>query len=66
MGGGILKIAKFMPTYWYIVSNNAMIKASDFTSEGIAEFWGGLGVQLLYAVMFFCIAMAASRRQRTQ
>ena len=65
IGGSILKVAKFMPTYWYIIANNAIVGASDFSSEGMAEFWSGMGVQLLFAVMFFCIAMAASRRQRT-
>lgn len=63
LGDGILKIAKLMPTYWYVTVNDAIVKAEGFSSEAFRTAWLGMGMQLLFAGVFFSIAMAASKRR---
>lgn len=60
LGEGMKKIAKFMPTYWYVTANEALIGASEFTET----YWLGVFIQLMFAAVFFSIAMVASKRLR--
>ena len=63
MGGSILKIEKFMPTYWYITANSAILNTADSVFHSVV-LWRGMGVQILFAAVFFSIAMVASKRRK--
>ncbi|MBQ9118664.1 MAG: ABC transporter permease [Lachnospiraceae bacterium] len=62
MGEGIIKVAKFLPTYWYVTANSAIVNVAEFSEAGSA--FAGMGIQLLFAAAFFTIAMVASRKQK--
>lgn len=62
LGEDILKVAKLLPTYWYVSANNDIVKVTKLSEAG--SVFAGMGVQLLFAVAFFTIAMVASKRQR--
>lgn len=56
---GMMRIAKCMPTYWYVrgcynISEN-VINSQTFTY---------MGIQLLYAVAFFAVALVISKKMR--
>lgn len=58
-GEGMLAVAKFMPTYWYINTNDKI-----FDGGSISDIAGGLGVELLFALAFFMVAIVVSKRMR--
>lgn len=62
LGDSILKIAKFLPTYWYVTANSAIVKVTEFSEADTA--FVGMGIQLLFAAAFFTIAMVASKKQK--
>lgn len=56
---GMLAVAKFMPTYWYIDTNDKI-----FGGGSIGDIAGGLGIELLFALAFFMVAIVVSKRMR--
>ncbi len=59
-------LAKFTPTYWYIQANNAIINVEKFSDMDIDLFAKNCGVQLLFAVAFFCIGLAILKQKRAE
>ena len=58
-GDTMMKIAKCMPTYWYV-------KGCYNISEGVinSETFMYMGIQLLYALAFFAVALVISKRMK--
>lgn len=57
-------VAKFMPTYWYIYAVDAIVEVKELTFDATKNMLEGMGIQLLYAVAFMCIASVVVRRRR--
>lgn len=57
-------VAKFMPTYWYIYAVDAIVEVKELTFDATRNMLEGMGIQLLYAVAFMCIASVVVRRRR--
>ncbi len=61
----VLRIARFLPAYWYI-------KVNDMLSGLVAEqfhpsaYWIAIGIQLLFAAAAFAATLAASKIRRQQ
>lgn len=62
---GVLKIARFLPAYWYIKANDM---AGGLSAEAfdLSLYWKALGIQMLFAAAIFAAALAASRIRRQQ
>lgn len=64
MGSGILRIAKFIPVYWY-EENAVMISGlADLSSESLKPVWEGMLIQAGFAVAFFCIYLVVNQHQQ--
>lgn len=63
LSDGVLNVAKFLPTYWYIRSNNML---AGFSNEPLSLqfFWRSVGIQLLFAGVLFAAAMVVSKMKR--
>lgn len=55
----ILTIAKFTPTYWYVIASEKIFAGTVDNSVFLS-----MGIQLLFALAFFTIAMVISKRRR--
>ena len=66
LGDTMKNIAKFTPTYWYGQANNAIIDIQKFSDIDINEFATCCGIQLLFAVAFFCIGLAVLKHKRAE
>ena len=60
----VRKIAKFVPAYWYEEINNSLSEYASLPSDIVHEVWCGIGIQLLFAVVFLGIALAISRYKK--
>lgn len=60
MGEGVLRFSKLLPTYWYVITNEAIdtISSSNPQYETIFRY---MGVQLLFALLFVAVAVGLSR-----
>lgn len=65
-GEGVEKIARCVPTYWY-VKNVEMIGAmKEVTSEFLRTLWSQSAVILLFAVAFFAVTLVIVSAKRKQ
>ena len=62
---GVLRVAKFLPTYWYIRSNNML---AGFTNEefNMQLYWNGIGIQLLFAAVVFAAALVVVKIRKQE
>lgn len=63
LSDGIVKVAHFLPSYWYILA----VRFIDGYKPGdsLSELWTSLGIELLFGVAFVCIGLAyAKTRER--
>ena len=62
---GVLKVAKFLPTYWYIRSNNML---AGFSNEelNMQSYWNGIGIQLLFAIALFAAALVVIKLRKQE
>lgn len=60
LGEGVLSVARFLPFYWY-VENNDMISGSSGEAFVKETFWRNIGIQALFAVMLFAVALAVAK-----
>ena len=63
-GDTMKNVAKFVPTYWYVKANDAILGIKKFSDIDFNEFGLACGVQLLFALAFFSVGLVVSRYKR--
>ena len=66
MGEGVKKAAHFLPVYWYEVNNGIISSYASLSGEKLNEVWLGIGIQLLFAVVFIGIALVITKHRRQE
>lgn len=63
---GVTRVAKFMPTYWYVVTNGEIGAMSSMTSDLFEKILAQTGLVVGYALVFFAITLVviSSKRKR--
>lgn len=61
MNEGVLKVAQFVPSYWYVDNINIMMKSSLSSAEFRKEYWLGTLIMTAFALAGFGIAMIAKK-----
>lgn len=61
----VLLAAKFLPAYWYVRANNMLAGFSTETFD-INFYWIAIGIQLLFAIALFAIALAIIKLRQTK
>jgi ABC-2 type transport system permease protein len=65
LGEGVLKIARFLPTYWFVHAN-LLIDEVDLTAGFSIQFMmKDLGMQMVFVLVLFTLAAVIVRRKRT-
>lgn len=61
----VLRVARFLPAYWYVRTNNML---AGFSTENFDTdfYWMALGIQLLFAVSIFAVTLVISKLKRQQ
>ena len=65
MNSGVKTVAKFLPVYWYETTNDMLVQFSHITGDVRTDVLQALGIQLVFAIAFVCIAMAFSKWKRS-
>ena len=61
MGKEIVAIGKLLPTYWYTNTNDILGSTLTMTSEHFKARYIGYGIQLLFALAVFLVALVISK-----
>lgn len=62
-GDSVKIIGSFTPTYWFTTANEALAGADKFTLGGLTEAWQAMAVEILFAVAFIAVGLAALRKR---
>lgn len=65
-GAGVLKVAKFFPTYWYVKTNSAISGMTSMTGALQKEIMGQIVLVVIYALAVFSLTMViiSAKRKR--
>ncbi len=63
LGENVLRIASFLPTYWFVKANNRIAEITSFGGSNIKEILGYMLIEFGFAAAFFIIAMVAGKRK---
>ncbi len=61
----VLSVAKFLPTYWYVRSNDMLAGFSNETLD-MQFYWRAIGIQLLFAAAIFAAALVVIKLRRQE
>ena len=64
MGKGVKTLAHFLPIYWYEISNNLLNHSTFLTQTQQQILCRNFGIQFLFAVAIFTVAMVVSKHKR--
>lgn len=64
LGGSLLSVAHFIPTYWYISTLDTIITLTKFNAETLAPVYQGMLIQLGFAVAIFSVALMISKTRQ--
>ncbi len=59
----VRKIARFVPVYWYEEVNNKLSGYVEIPADIANDIWSGIGIQVLFTLMFISLTLAISRYQ---
>ncbi len=62
----VRKVARFIPVFWYEKINDTLSNYAKLPQEVAKEVWYGIGIQMLFTLMFIAMALAVSRYQRQE
>lgn len=65
LGENVLAVSKFLPFYWYIKNNN-LISGADTEAFTYKIYWQNIGIQLLFIIAFFALALVAAKLRSTK
>lgn len=63
LGGGVEKVSRFLPTYWYAKINGILGDYTAISADMKHTIWTGIVNQLLFAAACFALTLAIRRRQ---
>lgn len=62
LGENVLRFSRFLPFYWYEVINAELGTHTSMTEEMSSTIFQGFLIQAVFALAFFCLTLAVSRR----
>lgn len=66
IGAGVLRIASFTPTYWYVRANGKIAEITRFNGSNLKDIVYCFMVELGFAVALFAIALVVGKRKRLE
>ena len=62
----VLKVAHYIPTYWYIKMNDLIKNMGKANNEFFSVFGKGIGIQLLFAATILVITIVIVRTKNNK
>lgn len=66
LGSSVLRMASFLPSFWYVKANEAIFDLTLFNWKSVSPIFGYMGIQLGFAAAIISIALVVSKRKRQQ
>jgi ABC-2 type transport system permease protein len=63
IGSSVLKIASFMPTYWYVKANNTIATLTSFTYDTVQPVLHDFLIIIGFGLAFFSVSLAIRKKK---
>lgn len=63
VGSSVLKIASFMPTYWYVKANNTIAELTEFTFDTLKPVLYDFLIIIGFGLAFFSVSLAIRKKK---
>lgn len=64
MPDAVVAIGRALPTFYYIDNNNALAEMTSFSGAAASQFWVNIGVQVVFTLVLWGVAMLITRLRR--
>ncbi|MFW6022124.1 MAG: ABC transporter permease [Halanaerobiaceae bacterium] len=64
LGEKVIKIASFTPNYWYVKSNNSIVKMTDFSLESLTPVLVNMMIIIGFALAMLSITLMITKQKR--
>lgn len=64
LGSTALKIASFMPSYWYVKANNQIAQLTHFNFEYIKPVLSDMAIVFCFGIAFFALSLVVRKNRR--
>ena len=64
LGGTVMRVAKFLPAYWYVRANDIIAGKSEIAFDA-GEVMSCIGIQAIFAVALFAVVILVFRTKQT-
>lgn len=64
MPDAVVAIGRALPTFYYIENNNALAEMTSFSGAAASQFWVNIGVQVVFTLVLWGVAMLITRLRR--
>jgi len=64
LGENVLKIASFMPTYWYVRANGRIAGLADLSIHNLSDVFISIAIQLAFGAAFLIAALVIGKRRQ--
>ncbi len=63
LGDALLRVARFLPVYWYVLVNDSASTMTGAEPGSLRTIAGALGMQALFAAAFLCVGLVLNKRK---
>ena len=64
MPDAVVAIGRALPTFYYIDNNNALAEMTSFAGAAASQFWVNIGVQIVFTLVLWGVALLITRLRR--
>lgn len=64
MPDAVVAIGRALPTFYYVDNNNALAEMASFSGASASQFWVNIGVQIVFTLVLWGVAMLITRLRR--
>ncbi len=64
MPDAVVAIGRALPTFYYIDNNNALAEMTSFSGAAASQFWENIGVQIVFTLVLWGVALLITRLRR--
>jgi ABC-2 type transport system permease protein len=64
LGSAVIRVASFLPSYWYVRANNTIGSISNYSTKNLTPVLQYMAIQIGFAAVFLALIMVVAKRKR--
>ncbi|NLK99107.1 MAG: ABC transporter permease [Clostridiales bacterium] len=66
LGTAVLRVASFLPSYWYVRANNTIGEISNYSINNLTPVFQYMAIQIGFIAVFLAIILVVAKRKRQE